>query len=267
MTIIKTVTLAAALGTLGSVYAQAPAPVVNDYRTTTPANPAFNPSPDYRARPTESVLTKANKASSLVGMEVRNPQNQKLGDIKDIVLDLPSGRIAYAVLSVGGFLGIGDKYIAVPPNSFALSPDGKELILNADKARLESAPGFTKNSWPALTDPSWTAHSTYWGVQQPAVGTPAPYTTGRDTRGTLPNVNYESFVGRVVAIDGSKGTVTIEGPSGKHDFHFAAPVRSSTQPLQATPTLENLRVGEYVTARYYKHAGSYIAESITESHR
>src|SRR5690242_8496972 len=87
---------------------------------------------NYTTRTSESGLTKANKASSLIGMDVRNQQNEKLGDVKDLVVDLHTGKIAYAVLSVGGFLGIGDKYVAVPPNEFQMAPDGKDLILNAD---------------------------------------------------------------------------------------------------------------------------------------
>ena len=84
----------------------------------------------------QNILSKANKASDLIGMDVRNQQNEKLGDIKDLVVDLPSGKISYAVLSVGGFLGIGDKLIAVPPSAFSVAPTQDTLVLNADKAKI-----------------------------------------------------------------------------------------------------------------------------------
>lgn len=101
----------------------------------------------------------ANKASSLIGMEVINPQHQQLGEIKDLVVDMPSGKISYAVLSVGGFLGIGEKLIAVPPSAFSPAPAGQEgkLVLNADKSKIEAAPGFPKTNWPDVSNPSWGA--------------------------------------------------------------------------------------------------------------
>jgi sporulation protein YlmC with PRC-barrel domain len=106
-----------------------------------------------------TTVTKVHKASSLTGMNVMNHQNEKLGDIKDIVLDLPSGKISYVVLSVGGFLGIGDKLIAVPPSAFTFSANRDALLLDADKARIESAPGFVQTAWPDVNDPQFGA---YW---------------------------------------------------------------------------------------------------------
>jgi sporulation protein YlmC with PRC-barrel domain len=110
----------------------------------------------------QNTVTKVNKASGLMGMDVRNQQDERLGEIKDLVVDLTSGKIAYAVLSVGGFLGIGDKLIAVPTSAFSLSPDQERLVLNADKARIQNSPGFAKNDWPNLNSPDWARDSQYW---------------------------------------------------------------------------------------------------------
>src|SRR5919201_869381 len=55
-----------------------------------------------------------SRASKLIGADVENPSGQNLGDIKDIVLDPQTGQIAYAVLGFGGFLGMGEKYFAIP---------------------------------------------------------------------------------------------------------------------------------------------------------
>jgi sporulation protein YlmC with PRC-barrel domain len=107
-------------------------------------------------------ISKFNKASGLIGMNVHNSQGENLGEIKDLVLDLHSGKVSYAVLSVGGFLGIGDKFIAVPPSVFTMGADDK-LVLNADKAKLQQAPGFAKNNWPDVENPSWGA---FWGVNE-----------------------------------------------------------------------------------------------------
>jgi sporulation protein YlmC with PRC-barrel domain len=107
-----------------------------------------------------------NKASGLLGMEVRNKQNEKLGEIKDLVMDLSSGKVSYGVLSVGGFLGIGEKLIAIPPTSFQYSDARDYLIIDADKAKIQAAPGFAATSWPAVHNPEMNK---YWnqGVGAP----------------------------------------------------------------------------------------------------
>jgi len=109
------------------------------------------------------------KASGLLGMEVRNHENQKLGEIKDLVMDSP-GRVSYAVLAVGGFLGIGEKLIALPPNTLHVAEDGDYLVLNADKAKIQAAPGFAATSWPSPNDPDFNR---YWGGDLKATGAPA----------------------------------------------------------------------------------------------
>jgi uncharacterized protein YrrD len=94
-------------------------------------------------------------ASSFEGETVVNRQGETLGEIEEIMLDVRSGRIAYAVMSVGGFLGLGEKYFAIPWRAFTMDTDRKQFILDADKARLESAPGFDKAHWPSMADETW----------------------------------------------------------------------------------------------------------------
>ena len=102
-------------------------------------------------------------ASSLIGDKVTNHQNESLGKIEDLMIDMASGRVAYAVLSFGGVVGIGDKYFAVPWQALRLDAPNKQFILNATKERLKEAEGFDKNDWPAMSDPSWAraTHSFY----------------------------------------------------------------------------------------------------------
>lgn len=102
-------------------------------------------------------------ASTLEGDKVVNSQGENLGEITDIMLDVPNGRIAYAVLSFGGFLGLGDKLFAVPWNALTLDADNKCFVLNVDKEVLKTAPGFDKDNWPAMADQSWATqvHSHY----------------------------------------------------------------------------------------------------------
>jgi sporulation protein YlmC with PRC-barrel domain len=91
-------------------------------------------------------------ASSLEGTNVYNNSGQELGDIKEIMIDLDNGRIAYAVLSFGGFLGLGDKYFAIPWDSMSFDTVNERIILNVSKEKLENAPGFDKDHWPDTAD-------------------------------------------------------------------------------------------------------------------
>jgi sporulation protein YlmC with PRC-barrel domain len=144
-----------------------------------------------------SAVTKVHKASSLTGMAVMNQQNEKLGDIKDIVLDLPSGKISYVVLSVGGFLGIGDKLIAVPPSAFTVSPSRDSLVLDADKAKVEAAPGFVQTAWPNVDDPEF---SSFWSISdRDAVGGTGRDTEIRQKRGS--DINIDVDAGKDKALD------------------------------------------------------------------
>jgi len=81
--------------------------------------------------------------------------DEDIGSIKEIMIDVPSGRVAYAVLSVGGFLGIGDRLFAIPWESLVLDEDRHCFILDVDKNRFEKAPGFDKENWPDMTETSW----------------------------------------------------------------------------------------------------------------
>ena len=94
-------------------------------------------------------------ASSLEGETVLNRQGETIGEIEEIMLDVKSGRVAYAVLAVGGFLGIGEKYFAVPWRALTLDADRKCFVLDVDKDRLSDAPGFDKDHWPSMADENW----------------------------------------------------------------------------------------------------------------
>lgn len=88
----------------------------------------------------EKVVTGVHKASDIIGMEVCNSQNDKLGKVEDLIVDWKTGRVPYAVLSSGGILGIGDKLIVVPSSRFTYVAGQKKLLLDADKIGLQEAP-------------------------------------------------------------------------------------------------------------------------------
>ena len=108
-------------------------------------------------------------ADTLEGDDVRNYQGENLGEIKKIMIDVQSGRVAYAVLSSGGFLGIADKLFAIPWSALTLDAGHKCFLLDADKKKLENAPGFDKDHWPSMADVTWArqvhdyyGQKTYW---------------------------------------------------------------------------------------------------------
>jgi len=94
-------------------------------------------------------------ADTLIGDRVCNLQEEHLGDIKEIMLDVPNGRIAYAVLSSGGVFSIGEKLLAVPWSALKLDTENKRFVLDVAKERIKSAPGFPSDHWPDMADPTW----------------------------------------------------------------------------------------------------------------
>jgi sporulation protein YlmC with PRC-barrel domain len=94
-------------------------------------------------------------ASSVTGDSVVDAQGENLGKIEEVMLDVDDERIAYAVLSFGGFLGIGDKLFAVPWGALKLDAQKQCFVLNESKERLKNAPGFEKDSWPNMADRSF----------------------------------------------------------------------------------------------------------------
>lgn len=94
-------------------------------------------------------------ASSLIDNNVINPKGEDIGYIKEIMIDPPMGRIAYAVLSFGGFLGFGDKLFAVPFDLLRLDTEKEQFVLDVDKELLEQAEGFDKDNWPNFADPAF----------------------------------------------------------------------------------------------------------------
>jgi sporulation protein YlmC with PRC-barrel domain len=94
-------------------------------------------------------------ASTLNGDDVYNPNGDKLGSIKEIMLDIETGKVCYAVLSFGGFLSLGEKLFAVPWGALAIDTENKRFVMDTDEERLKNAPGFDTNNWPNMADPTW----------------------------------------------------------------------------------------------------------------
>lgn len=93
-------------------------------------------------------MQEVSRASKIIGTDVKNPKGEDLGDIKDLVLDPMSGRIAYAVVSYGGILGMGNKLFAIPWSAVHWTSGKDYFVLNMDKEALKNAPGFDEDHWP-----------------------------------------------------------------------------------------------------------------------
>ena len=103
----------------------------------------------------EKRFRRVLSASTLAGDRVKNSAGEDLGKVHEIMIDIPSGAVAYAVLSFGGFLGMGDKLFALPWGALTLDEDEKCFVLDIDKGKLENAPGFDKDNWPDMADHTW----------------------------------------------------------------------------------------------------------------
>jgi len=225
-------------------------------------------------------VAESNKASCLIGMEVRNPQNEKLGDIKDVVIDLPLGRIIYIVLSTGGFLGIGNRLIAVPPSAFHLGADPDHMVIITDKQTLMDAPSFAKTNWP---DPKSGNFDTHWATEPEAVGGTSAGVSGGSATGNSKDYatarsgtrivsRYSNdrssanhiFKGKIVAIDPEARAMTVEGEDGsRHNFGFTDRP-TLTLMSNRNPHLIDFKVGYPVTVGYHEEGdGKRVAHRLT----
>ena len=114
---------------------------------------------------TTSKTRNTLSATTLIGDPVVNRNGENLGKIEDLMIEPERSRVSYAVLSFGGFLGMGNKLFAVPLQAMELSRADKRFVLDVDKERLKNAPGFDKDQWPDFADPAYGQKLySYYGV-------------------------------------------------------------------------------------------------------
>jgi sporulation protein YlmC with PRC-barrel domain len=101
--------------------------------------------------------------SELLKYDVQNPDGDDLGQIEDMMVDWRNDRLAYAILSFGGILGLGEKWFVIPLDQLRLDPLEQRLIVNAQPERLQNAPGYDPNVLPDTSDPNWDEQiRQYW---------------------------------------------------------------------------------------------------------
>src|SRR5215831_4897936 len=101
---------------------------------------------------------------TLLGSDVKNPQGQDVGDLKQLMLDPHTGRVMYAVVAIGGFLGMGTKTVIVPWHALEVARDGKSLVLNVSPQMLQQAPAYEKGKEYV---PTGEPRGGGWGVDTP----------------------------------------------------------------------------------------------------
>jgi len=191
---------------------------------------------------------------------------------------------------VGGFLGIGDKYVAVPPSAFSIAPDQSTLVLNADKAKIQNAPSFAKSSWPDLNSAAWRTESDYWlsgGTAQGTVGTTTsgtaserldqnrlnssstvePHTGATSSRfgdHSTTAGNQNMFHGKIIAISPEGRTLTVQGTSGTREFKLSDQPTLTLKENRA-PRITDFKVGYPVNVGYHEVNGAYVADSLSRT--
>lgn len=98
-------------------------------------------------------------ASSLTGDAIKNRKDDTLGHVHDLMIDCATGRVAYVVMTSGGFLGMGNKLFAIPMSALQLDTEDKCMRLDASKEVFENSDGFDKDNWPNMSDPGWESRT------------------------------------------------------------------------------------------------------------
>lgn len=94
-------------------------------------------------------------ASTLEGDDVVNPGGEKLGKLKEVMIDITTGNVGYAVLSRGGVMGMGEKLFAIPWSIMTVDGESEQIVLDVTEDFLDAAPGFDPDHWPEFSSPEW----------------------------------------------------------------------------------------------------------------
>lgn len=110
---------------------------------------------DIATKTEEGQRINAFMVEKIIGSKVINVKGETLGNIQNLVVDIDTGTILYAVLESGGFLSIGDKLFPVPWETLAALPSEGIFFLNQSKEQMEKSPAFEKDKLPNMTDMQW----------------------------------------------------------------------------------------------------------------
>jgi sporulation protein YlmC with PRC-barrel domain len=150
---------------VSGVFAQQPAPP-EPSKSTNQSSQSPPPASGHKPDALTAVQGVLLSTEALLGSDVKNPQGQDVGDLKQLMLDPHSGRVMYAVVAIGGFLGMGEKTVIVPWNALEVARDGKSLVLSVSPQMLQQAPAYEKGKEPMYA-PTNEPRGGGWGIDTP----------------------------------------------------------------------------------------------------
>jgi sporulation protein YlmC with PRC-barrel domain len=106
-------------------------------------------------------------ATSIIGDSVENNEGENLGKIDNLMVNVHTGLVEYAVVEFGSFLGLGGKLFAIPFKELRVNPAKKVFVFNRDKDYLKKSPGFDKTHWPDTNDHYYDYVDNYYGTEYP----------------------------------------------------------------------------------------------------
>jgi hypothetical protein len=199
------VSLGLLVASLGYTQSKPAAPPTGQVRSQPPATHA--PAKGIQRIETKDELGQW-KGSQLIGAKVEDPSGKNIGKIEDVMVD-SLGRIQFAVLSFGGFLGVGEKWYAIPWKTLHIERDAdsmnvKQVVLDVTKETLERAPGFAQDRWPDTRNNQWSRETqTYW--TDPTITMSVKSKLAKEKASTLTKVNVDTRQG-VVELNGTVDT-------------------------------------------------------------
>ena len=210
-------------------------------------------------------VSAAHKASRIVGAKVKDYSNQDLGEIKDVVMDIQTGRIHYVALAVP-LPDRTEKLVAVPPGALTRAAGEEAFLLNADRSRLLSAVGFPATSWPVIADTAWGAQNQRGAAFQEYHITPYAVTASTAAPVAASSVVNEPskgvFKGKIHSVNPKEGYLEVESPSGevRRMMFDDRPVIVLKDSRNAR--IVDLKVGYPVNVSYRREGGNYVAYTI-----
>jgi len=147
------------------VVAQQPAPPEQS-KSASQSSQSHPSAPGHKPDALTAVQGVLLSTETLLGSDVKNPQGQDVGDLKQLMLDPHTGRVMYAVVAIGGFLGLGGETVIVPWNAREVTRDGKSLVLNVSPQMLQQAPAYEKGRETVYV-PAGEPRAGGWGADTP----------------------------------------------------------------------------------------------------
>jgi sporulation protein YlmC with PRC-barrel domain len=150
---------------VSSVFAQQPAPPEQS-KSASQSSQSHPSASGHKPDALTAVQGVLLSTEALLGSDVKNPQGQDVGDLKQLMVDPHTGRVMYAVVAIGGFLGMGEKTVIMPWNALEVARDGKSLVLNVSPQMLQQAPAYEKSKEPMYA-PTNEPRGGGWGMDTP----------------------------------------------------------------------------------------------------